>query len=65
MNNDLINIIGFFACAIVIYAGLESSLSKNKSKKKVLEEKEKMYKAKKDLAIAVKRRMEEKKFKNH
>lgn len=64
MNNDLINMIGFFACAIAIYAGIESSLSNNK-KKKVLEKKEKMYKAKKDLAIAVRKRMEEKKFKNH
>lgn len=61
MNNDIINIIGFSICAVLIYAWIESSLIKNKKRTDKNKEHElALALAKKELAIAIKKRKESK-----
>lgn len=56
MNSDIINIIGFSICTILVYSWIESSLLKNKKRiDKNKEHELALALAKKELAIAIKK----------
>lgn len=59
MNNDIINIIGFSICAVLIYAWIESSLFKRKKRTDKNKDME-LALAKKSLVIAIKKSMDKK-----
>lgn len=59
--NDVIDLIGFATCAILVFAWLESKIPK--SRKRRLEELEMTAKAKKDLIRAIKKHNESKESK--